>query len=154
MLAIISRVTSFGATAPGISTAPITRSASSTDAATCRLELISSVTRPERISSRWRMRSIERSRIVTCAPSPSAMIGGVVADDPAADDHDAAGATPGHAAEQQPAPAERLLEEVRARLRGEPAGDLRHRREQRQRAPDLDRLVGDRGDAGRRAARA
>ena len=31
---------------------------------------ISSVTRPERISSRWRMRSIERSRIVTCAPRP------------------------------------------------------------------------------------
>ena len=70
---IISRVTSFGASAPGMSTAPITTSASATDSAICRLDDISSVTRPERISSRWRMRSIERSRIVTCAPSPSAM---------------------------------------------------------------------------------
>ena len=73
---------------------------------------------------------------------------GVVADDPAADDHDPPGSDAGHAAEQQPAAAERLLEEVRARLRREPAGDLRHRREQRQRAArGLDRLVGDRGHA-------
>ena len=41
---------------------------------TSRLEDMSELTRPERISSRWRMRSIERSRIVTCAPRPSAMI--------------------------------------------------------------------------------
>ena len=34
---------------------------------------IRSVTRPERTSSRWRIRSIERSRIVTWAPSPSAI---------------------------------------------------------------------------------
>ena len=32
-----------------------------------------SVTRPESTSSRWRIRSIERSRIVTCAPRPSAI---------------------------------------------------------------------------------
>ena len=72
--AIISRVTSFGASAPGIRTAPITRSAFSTDAAISSRELMSSVTRPDRISSRCRIRSIERSRIVTWAPRPSAMI--------------------------------------------------------------------------------
>ena len=73
---------------------------------------------------------------------------GVVADHAAADDDDAAGRDAGHAAEQEPAAAERLLEEVGAGLRREPAGDLAHRREQRQRAGvGLDRLVGDGGDA-------
>ena len=72
---------------------------------------------------------------------------GVVADDPAADDHDPARSDPGHRAEQEPAAAERLLEEVGACLRGELSGHLRHRREQGQRAVlGLDRLVGNRGD--------
>ena len=49
-----------------------------------------------------------------------------------------------HAAEQDPAAAERLLEHERARLRGDLARDLAHRREQRQPAARvLDRLVGD-----------
>ena len=57
------------------------------------------------------------------------------------------GATPGDASEQEPAAALRLLEVVRARLSGEPAGDLAHRREQRQPAVvRLDGLVGDGGD--------
>ena len=38
----------------------------------------------------------------------------------------------GHAAEQDAAAAERLLEHERAGLRGDLAGHLRHRREQRQ----------------------
>ena len=70
----MSSVTSFGASAPGMSTAPMTASASATDSSICSEEDIISVTRPERISSRWRMRSIERSRIVTWAPRPMAMI--------------------------------------------------------------------------------
>ena len=37
------------------------------------LDDMSKVTRPPRTSSRWRMRSIERSMIVTFAASPSAM---------------------------------------------------------------------------------
>ena len=41
-------------------------------------------------------------------------------------------ATPGHAAEQQAAAAERLLEHERAGLRGDLARDLAHRRQQRQ----------------------
>ena len=73
---------------------------------------------------------------------------GVVADDAAADHDDVTRRDAGHAAEQEPAPAERLLEEVRAGLRREAAGDLAHRRQQRQRpVVGLDRLVGDGGDA-------
>ena len=53
-------------------------------------------------------------------------------------------ATPGHAAQQQPAAAERLLEHEGARLRGDLARHLAHRRQQRQPpAGVLDRLVGD-----------
>ena len=59
-----------------------------------------------------------------------------------------AAATPGHAAEQDAAPAERLLEHERARLRGDLARDLAHRRQQRQPAARvLDGLVGDAGRA-------
>ena len=43
-----------------------------------------------------------------------------------------AGRHAGHAAEQDPAAAERLLEHERARLRGDLARDLAHRRQQRQ----------------------
>ena len=73
---------------------------------------------------------------------------GVVADDPAADDDDLPGRDARDAAEQQPTAALRPLEVVRARLRREPAGDLAHRRQQRQPAVvRLDRLVRDGGDA-------
>ena len=73
----------------------------------------------------------------------------VVADDPAADDHNPPRSDSGHAAEQKPAAAERLLEEVRASLGRKPARDLGHRREQRQRsAGRLDGLVRDGGHAG------
>ena len=72
----------------------------------------------------------------------------VVADDAAAEHDNPPGRDTRHAAEQQAAPAERLLEEVRARLRRKPARDLAHRREQRQPpVVGLDRLVGDRRDA-------
>ena len=94
------------------------------------------------------MRSIERSRIVTLRAEAERDHGRVVADHPAADDDDLAGRDAGHAAEQQAAPAERLLQEVRAGLRRQPAGDLAHRGEQRQRAVRrLDGLVRDGGDA-------
>ena len=130
MPATMSRVTSFGASAPGMSTAPITTSASATDSSICRLDDIRSVTRAPSTSSRLRIRSIERSMIVTLAPEPERDHGGVVADHPAADDDDLAGRDARHAAEQEAAATERLLEEVGARLRREPAGDLAHRREQ------------------------
>src|SRR5205814_84191 len=59
--------------------------------------------------------------------------GSVVADDPAADDEDPAGSDSGNPGEQEPTAAERLLEEVRARLRGEAPGDLAHRSEEGER---------------------
>ena len=74
--------------------------------------------------------------------------GGVVADDAAADDDDASRGDARHSTEEQPATAERLLEEVRAGLRGKTARDLAHRSEQRKGASvGLDRLVGDRRDS-------
>ena len=56
---------------------------------------------------------------------------GVVTDDPSAEDDDTARCNSGYAPEQQPAPTEGLLEEVRTCLRGEATGDLAHRCEQR-----------------------
>ena len=72
----------------------------------------------------------------------------VVANHAAAEHEHAAGRHAGNAAEQHAAPAERLLEEVRACLRRQPARDLAHRREQRE-APvlRLDRLVRNSPDA-------
>ncbi len=71
----------------------------------------------------------------------------VVADDPAADDHDPARRNSGDTAQEEPTTAERLFEEVGACLRGELPGHLRHRREERQRPVlGLDRLVCDRSD--------
>ena len=73
---------------------------------------------------------------------------GVVADDSTADDQDAPGRNARHASEQESASAERLLEEIRAGLRGEASGDLAHRCEQRQRPGiRLDGLVCDSRDA-------
>ena len=64
-----------------------------------------------------------------------------------------AGRDAGDAAEQHPAAALWTLERVRAHLRGEPAGDLAHRCEQRQPAVvGLDRLVGDADRARSRSA--
>ena len=76
--------------------------------------------------------------------------GRVVPDDAAADHDHLAGADARDATEQEPAAAERLLEEVRAGLRGEAACDLAHRREQGQLSLlGLDGLVGDCTDAAR-----
>ena len=69
--------------------------------------------------------------------------------DTATEDDHLGGRHAGDAAEEDPAAAVRLLERPGAHLRREPAGDLAHRREQRQAAVGgLDRLVGDPGDAG------
>ena len=79
---------------------------------------------------------------------PIAISAAFMADDAAADDHHLARRDARHAAEQQPAAAERLLEHERAGLRGDLARDLAHRRQQRQPpAAVLDRLVGDAGRA-------
>ena len=71
----------------------------------------------------------------------------VVADHPAPDDDDLARGDARHAAEQQAPAAQRLLEEVGAGLRREPPRDLAHRSKQRQRAVgSLDGFVRDGGD--------
>ena len=75
---------------------------------------------------------------------------GVGAGDAAADDGDARGARAGHARHQQPQPAGGAHQRRRADGRREAAGDLGHRREERQAAAgELHGLVGDRGDAVR-----
>ncbi len=81
--------------------------------------------------------------------------GGVVADDAAPDHDDGAGRDARDTAEQQPAPTERLLEEVGAGLSREPPRHLAHRSEERQRTVlRLDGLVGDaRGAAVQQRAR-
>ena len=70
--------------------------------------------------------------------------------DVAGAEHDDLGrAHAGRAAHQHAPAAVVALEEVGAHLRGEPAGDLAHRRQQRQRAVgELHGLVGERGRAG------
>ena len=75
--------------------------------------------------------------------------GGVLAGDAGADDDDLRRVHAGDAAHQHAAAAALAHQVVRADLRREPAGDLGHRREQRQRAVgQLHGLVGDAGRAG------
>ena len=146
----VSAVMIFGAAAPGISTAAITRS--------LRRHRVSTTSRVEKAvrtrGPNWpamrRSASGLRSSTVTLAPMPSAISAALVPDTPAPRTSTSAGGTPGHAADQDAAPAIGLLEAVGADLRRHAAGDLRHRRQQRQRAVRArHRLVRDRRDAGR-----
>ena len=75
--------------------------------------------------------------------------GRVVADHAASDDEHPRRRDARHASEEDPAAALRLLQVVGARLRGEPPGDLAHGRQQWERAAvGLDRLVRDRRRTG------
>ena len=72
------------------------------------------------------------------------------ADDTAAEHDDLGRIHPGHPAQQHAEPAMRLFQEIRADLDRHAAGDLRHRRQQRQSARRAgDGLVGDAGRAAR-----
>ena len=118
----------------------MTTSASATDSSICSVDDIRRLTRAPRISSSCAHavdRALEDRHVRAEAERDDR---GVVADHAAADDDDVALRDARHAAEQEPAAAERLLEEVRAGLRREPARDLAHRREQRQ--PPVVRLDG------------
>ncbi len=82
------------------------------------------------------------------APQPQGHLRRVETDDAAADDHHVTRRHAGHAGEQRAAAAMALLQVAGADHGGHPAGDLRHRRQQRQPALGVgDRLVGDAGDA-------
>ena len=100
-----------------------------------------------------RRRSIDLSKTNTSASMPIAMKAAFMPTTPPPMIITVAAGDAGHAAEQDAAAAEGLLEHEGARLRGELAGDLAHRREQRQPALRvLDGLVGD-ADRARRAQR-
>ena len=73
----------------------------------------------------------------------------VHADHSATDDHDVGGGHARHASEEDAAAAQRLFQHERARLGGDLARHLGHRRQQRQPAlAVLHRLVGDAGRSG------
>ncbi len=89
------------------------------------------------------------SRIVTWAPETRRHLGRVDADHAAADDHHFARGHARHAAQQDAAAAEDLLEVLGALLHRHPPRHLGHRRQQRQLAVrQLHRFVGHRHRAG------
>src|SRR3954451_23440981 len=160
-----ARVTTCGARAPATSTAPMTRSASARCSSIASVDAKQVSARPPKATSSSRRRSMLRSKTVTSASMPMAMNAAFIPTTPPPMTITFAAATPGTPpsstprppsgfsttnaparapAQTPPAPAERLLEHERARLVGDLAGHLAHRREQRQ-APVrvLDRLVGD-----------
>ena len=142
-------MTSFGAVAPGTSTAPITASAAN-DFLGERLagrEAGADAAGEEIVEgAEARQRPVEDGDLGAEADGHAR---GLRADDAAADDDDLARRHAGHAAEQHAAAAIGLLQRGRRRLDRKAAGDLAHRRKQRQAAVRVGhRLVGDRGDAG------
>ena len=146
----ISRVTSFGAAAPGTSTAPITRSALQT---CCSMASLvgehACCTRPAKTVVELAQPvevDVEHRDVGAQAHGHARGIG---ADDAAADHHDLGRRHARHAAQQHAAAALRLLQAVGAGLDRHAAGDFAHRRQQRQAAgSSVTRLVGDR-DAAR-----
>ena len=107
-------------------------------------------TRPPNAESVSRSRGIDRSSTATSARMPDGDLGGVPADDPAAEHDDLRGVHAGDPAEQDPGAALVLHQVVGADLGGEPPGDLAHGGEQRQRAVgQLHGLVGDGRGPGR-----
>ena len=110
-------------------------------------------TRPSNNSSSSRKRGIERSRIVTSAPSPAAIRAAWVPTTPPPITTTRAGTTPGTPPSRRPRP-------PALRFSAEPAAsieslsrDLAHRREQRQAAFRIGHgFIGDRGAARRHQA--
>ncbi len=101
--ATISRVTSFGAAAPGTSTAPTRRSARRRMAPSAsRVEKM--VRRPGNCAASRRSTSAERSTTNTVAPMPSAMVAACVPDTPPPSTTTSAGGTPGTPPRSTPRP--------------------------------------------------
>ena len=139
-----SLLTSFGALAPGISTAPITRSASMhllLDGQLGRRQAVHPVVvAPERHPQLVEV-GVQQGHVGAHAERD---VGGVLPGDAGADHDDLGVGDAADAAEQHAAAALGLHQRVRADLRRQAAGDLGHRVEQRQRAGrQLHGLVGD-----------
>ena len=142
-----SLLTSLGAAAPGISTAPITMSASMT---CCSMRQLGRrqpvhpvVVAPERHPQLVEV-GVEQRDVGAHAERD---VGGVLAGDAGADDDDLGVGHPADATHQHAAAALGLEQRVGADLGREAAGHLGHRVEQRQPARgQLHRLVGDAGD--------
>ena len=142
----MSSVTTTGARPPATSTAPITRSASARLRSIAPRFDASVMIRPRWIWSTHRSRSRFLSTSTTSASMPAAIHAAFQPTLPAPSTTTLRRAHAGRAAHQHAAPPVVALEEVGAHLRGEPAGHLAHRRQQRQRpVVELDGLVGERG---------
>ena len=103
---------------------------------------------PPNSASSSRSLSMLRSKIGDVGAHSDGDAGGVVARGAAADHHDIGRGDTGHAAHQHAAAALRAHQVVRADLGRQPARDLAHRGQQRQRAVGgLDGLIGDRRGA-------
>ena len=140
----MSRVTSFGADAPGISTPPITRSARVTRRSIASCVENSVLSGAPNCFHSAAIASGLRSITVTSAPMPSAIIAACVPTTPPPRITTLPGATPGTPPSSDALAAVRLLEQERAGLHGHAARDFAHRREQRQAAARRrHRLVGD-----------
>ena len=130
----ISRVTSFGARAPGISTAPITTSAANTSSSSASMRREAGVDAAAEDVVEFAkagQRAVEDRDVGAEAGRHPC---GMQADDAAADDRDPAGQHARHAAEQHAAAAVGLLQRGARRLDREATGDLGHRRQERQAA--------------------
>ena len=121
----MSRVTRCGAAAPGISTAPMTRSASMTSASMCacvEYSVRSDGAEDRRQFAQALHRTVDHRDVGAQADGH---LGRVRARDAAAEDDDLGGRHARHAAEQDAAAAVRLLQAVRADLHGHAARRLR-----------------------------
>ena len=100
----MSRVTSFGAAAPAISTAPITRSASMTSASMCSCVEYSVRSDGPNSADSSRRRFTDRSTTVTSARRPTAISAAWVPETPPPRMTTLAGATPGTPPSRIPRP--------------------------------------------------
>ena len=104
IVASIGRVTSLGALAPGMSTAPTTTSAASSSSSIVATLENRVRTRPPNSSSSWRRRGSDRSSTDTSQPRPTAMRAACVPTTPPPSTTTRAAGTPGTPPSRRPLP--------------------------------------------------
>ena len=145
----ISRVTSLGAAAPGISTAPITTSAFFDRMGDRRARGVSGLDLAAEEHVQFGQAGVGDVVDGDVGAHADRHLRRVDARDAAAEDHHPRRRDAGNAAEQHAAPALLLLQIMGADLDRHPPGDLAHRLEERQRAVARGhRLISDAGRAG------